>query len=309
MDTSSVIYVAGPKTLIGAALIRELKGQGYWNVVGGQEGEPDLIDATQVDDFFRAASPEYVFLTGGKSGGIQANQNYPAQLIRDNLLTDCHVIHSAYRHGVKKLLYFASSCSYPKHASQPMQVESLLTGPLEPTNEAYAVAKIAGIKMCQAYRQEYGADFISAIPANPFGPGDDFSPESSHVVPALIRRMHEGKQRGAETIDIWGTGTPRREFILADDVANASIFIMQGYGDLQPINIGGGWDLSIREVANLIKDVVGYRGEFHFDTRKPDGMPVKLMDWSKLRAMGWRPKTDVKDAISATYQWFLEKEA
>jgi len=302
------IYVAGRETLIGAAVLRELERQGYANIVGRPGEEPELTDATDVDAFFANVSPDYVFLVAGKSGGIEANQKYPAELMLDNLLVECHVIHSAFRHGVRKLLYLASSCSYPKHCPQPMRVESLLTGPLEPTNEAYAVAKIAGIKLCQAYRQQYGAVFIAGIPANVFGPGDDFSSEDSHVIAALFRRMHEAKTVGASSVEIWGSGTPRREFIFADDLADACLFIMRSYDEAEPINIGIGTDLSVGELAVLIKEVVGYSGELRYDTSRPDGMPSKILDSSKLDAMGWRPTMPFRVALLATYDWFLKTE-
>ena len=306
MEKRAKIYVAGGQTLIGAALLRQLEQRGYINILGRPGEEPDLTDAAQVDAFFARTAPEYVFLVAGRSGGIGANQKYPAELMLDNLLVECHLIHSAYRYGVKKLLYLASSCSYPKHCQQPMQVESLLTGPLEPTNEAYAVAKIAGIKLCQAYSQQYGANFISGIPAAAFGPGDDFSLEGSHVIAALIRKMHEAKTLGASSVEIWGTGTPRREFIFADDLADACIFIMREYDNPKPINIGGGSDVSIGELAELIKEVVGYKGQLRFDTSKPDGMPLKVLDSSQLSSIGWRLKTPFRSALSETYNWFLQ---
>ena len=309
MEKQAKVFVAGGATLIGAAFLHQLDQQGYTNVVGRPGEEPDLTDAPQVEAFFAKAKPEYIFLVAGKSGGIAANQKYPAELMLDNLLVASHVIHSAYCHKIKKLLYLASSCSYPKHCSQPMQVEALLTGPLEPTSEAYAVAKIAGIKLCQAYRQQYGANFISGIPANIFGPGDDFSLENSHVIGALICKMHEAKALGTESVEIWGTGVPRREFIFVDDLADACICVMQEYSGLEPINIGSGIDLSIGELAELIKEVVGYSGELHFDTSKPDGMPVKVLDSSLLRALGWHPKTSFRSALSKTYEWFLQTPA
>jgi GDP-L-fucose synthase len=287
-------------------MLRELKRQGYTNMVSRPEEEPDLTDGTQVDAFFARTAPEYVFLVGGKSGGIRANQKYPAELMLDNLLMECHVIHNAYHHGVKKLLYLASSCSYPKHCPQPMRVESLLTGPVEPTNEPYALAKIAGIKLCQAYSQQYGANFISAIPANAFGPGDDFSLEDSHVIAALIRKMHEAKEQGREVVEIWGTGSARREFIFTDDLADACIFVMNAYEGTQPINLGWGWDISIAELALVVKEVTGFQGKIHFDTSKPDGMPVKLLDPSKLNALGWHPRVPFRSALLETYKWFLQ---
>lgn len=309
LEKQARIYVAGGQTLIGAAMLRELERQGYANIVGRPGEEPELTDVAQVDAFFAQTAPDYVFLTAGKSGGIRANQKYPAELMLDNLLVECHIVHNAYRHGVKKLLYLASSCSYPKHCPQPMRVESLLTGSLEPTNEAYAVAKIAGIKLCQAYRQQYGANFISGIPANAFGPGDDFSLEDSHVVAALIRKMHEAKEQGREGVEIWGTGAPRREFIFADDLADACIFVMSQYDGTQPINLGCGSDMSIAELAWAVKEVTGFQGQIHFDTSQPDGMPVKLLDSSELNVLGWRPRVPFHSALQATYEWFLRSWA
>jgi len=306
MRKHAIIYVAGGQTLIGAAILRQLKQQGYTNIVGKPGEEPDLTDATSVDEFLSRLLPEYVFMAAGKSGGILPNQRYPADLMLDNLLVECNVIRAAYQHRVKKLLYLASSCCYPRHCPQPMRVESLLTGSLEPTNEAYAVAKIAGIKLCQAYRQQYGANFIVGIPANAFGPGDDFSPEDSHVIAALIRKMHQAKRKGTPTVEIWGTGTPRREFIFADDLADACLFVMQKYDGTEPINLGGGTDLSIGELAQLTKEVVGYEGELRFDTSRPDGMPLKALYSSPLMAMGWNQVTSFRDAVSATYNWFRE---
>ncbi|MDI6761914.1 MAG: GDP-L-fucose synthase [Thermodesulfobacteriota bacterium] len=308
MEKHEKIYVAGGETMIGGAILRALDRQGYTHIVDRPREEPELINWTQVDAFFARKKPEYVFLAAGRSGGIMANQKYPAQLMLDNLLVECHVIRSAYCHGAKKLLFLASSCSYPKFCTQPMKEDALLTGLLEPTNEAYALAKIAGMKLCQAYRQQYGVNFISAIPANAFGPGDDFSPENSHVVAGLIRRMHEAKLSHAEYIEIWGTGAAQREFIFAGDLANACIFVMNEYDDDRPINLGTGMALSIKELAVLIKEVVGYKGELRFDANKADGMPVKLLDSSKLWAMGWRPFHDFKSALKETFRWFLEKE-
>lgn len=308
MEKSAKIFVGGAQTLIGAAILRQLERQGYANIVGKPGTAPDLADAVQVEAFFARTAPGYVFLAAGKSGGIRANQKRPAELIRDNLLVEINVIHSAYRHGARKLLYLASSCSYPKHCPQPMQAESLLTGPFEPTNEAYAVAKIAGIKLCQAYRQQYGANFVSGIPADAFGPGDDFSLEDSHVIPALIRKMHAAKVSGAESVEIWGSGTPRREFIFADDLADACIFVMRKYDDAQPINLGGGAEMSIKGLAESIKEVVGYAGELRFDTHKPDGMPLKALDSSRLRKMGWKSGNRFRSALAMTYEWFVEHQ-
>jgi GDP-L-fucose synthase len=304
MDKNSRIFVAGGETLIGCALLRQLQRHGYQQVTDDQNPPLNLTDANHVADFFARHSPEYVFLAAGKSGGIEANRHYPAELMLDNLLVECHLIHNAYQHGVKKLLYLASSCTYPKLCPQPMRIESLLTGPLEPTNEAYAVAKIAGIKLCEAYRQQYGANFIVGIPANAFGPEDDFSLDNSHVIPALLRKMHEAKARSADQVEIWGTGAPRREFIFADDLAEACIFVMQHYNGAEPINLGGGEDVSIRELADLALKVVGYQGQLYFDTSKPDGMPLKALDASRLLEMGWAPTTSLQAGLEATYMSF-----
>jgi GDP-L-fucose synthase len=309
VEKDAKICIAGEQTLIGAGLQRQLVRQGYVNLVSRSAHEPTWSDAAQVDSFFAHTAPEYVFLVAGRSGGIAANQRYPADLMRDNLLAACHVLHSACRYGVKKVLYLASSCSYPRHCPQPMREEALFTGPLEPTNAAYAMAKLAGIALCEAYRQQYGVPIITAIPANSFGPGDDFSPEHAHVIPALIRKMHIAKVRGAAAVEIWGSGNPRREFLFVDDLADACLFIMRHYDEPQPINLGGGTDLSIREVAMAIKDLVGYRGALQFDPSKPDGMPGKVLDSSRLRAMGWRPRTPFPSALSATYAWFLHRQA
>lgn len=308
MEKNSRVYVAGARTLIGTAILRQLERQGYTNIPGKAGEEPDLTNAGAVDDFFAHQALEYVFMAAGKSGGIEANRKYPAELMLNNLLIGCNVIHNSYRYGVKKLLYLASSCSYPKNCPQPMRVESLLTGAFEPTNEAYAVAKIAGIKLCQAYRQQYGAKYIVGIPANVFGPGDDFGPEDSHVIAALIRKMHEAKMLGAPFVEIWGTGTPRREFIFADDLADSCLFVMQEYDGAEPINLGGGTDLSIRELAATIKEVAGYTGELRYNPNHPDGMPLKVLDSSKLTTMGWRPTTPFRVALAATYDSFLETQ-
>ena len=309
MNKNSRIFVAGGNTLIGAAILRQLERQGYGNVLGGQNPALDLTHSGQADDFFSRQLPEYVIVAAGKSGGIEANRKYPAELMLDNLLVGSHIIHSAYRHGVKKLLYLASSCCYPRDCPQPMQVESLLTGPLEPTNEAYAVAKIAGIKLCQAYRQQHGTNFIVGIPANAFGEDDDFSLDHSHVVPAMLCKMHEAKVQGADQVEIWGTGTPRREFIFADDLADACIFLMQNYNSEEPINLGSGTDVSIRDLAHLAGQVVGYKGQFRFDNTKPDGMPFKALDSSRLREMGWSAATPLSVALAATYESFLQRPA
>lgn len=306
MEKHAKIYVAGTQTLTGAAILRELDRQGYNNIVGRARKEPCLTDAAQVDDFFAQTTPDYIFLTAGKSGGIWANQKFPADLMLDNLLIECHVIHNAYRYRTKKLLYLASSCCYPKHCPQPMKEYALLTGALESTNEAYAVAKIAGIKLCQAYRKQYKVDFICAIPPNYFGPGDDFSLENSHVIGALMHKMHDAKLQGLKEVTIWGTGKPRREFIYVDDLARACIFAMDNYNDIEPINLGYGEDFSISELAFMIKKLTGFQGKLVFDTSKPDGMPVKLLDSHKLQKLDWMATRSFEKALAKTYAWFAE---
>lgn len=300
--TENRIFVAGSETLIGEALARRI----------GIEYPAALIDASieltekdMVDDFFRNQKPDFVIYAGGRSGGIAANVKYPADLMLNNLYSSTNVINACHNFGVKKLLFLASSCSYPRLCSQPMSEDQLLTGALEPTNEAYAVAKIAGIKLCQAFRRQYGDDFIVGIPANSFGINDDFSPEDSHVIGALMRRAHEAKQKNDANLLVWGTGNARREFLFADDIADACIFLMKNYSDEDPINLAGGTDISIGELARLICDVVGYKGELVFDTAKPDGMPLKALNHDKLTGLGWRPRSDFKNAMHLTYNAFL----
>ena len=306
MNPTARIYVAGGNTLIGAALLERLRAAGHRSLVGTPPDEPDLTDAGQVEDFFGEARPEYVFLAAGNSGGIGLNQARPAELMRDNLLVAAHVLDTAHRHGVRKLVYLASSCSYPRHAPQPLRVESLLTGELEPTSAAYATAKLAGWQLCTAYRQQYGCRFVTAFPANAFGLHDDFSPDGGHVIPALLRRAHEVKVRGEPELIVWGTGRPRREFIYSHDLADACLFVMEHYDGPAPINLGGSADRSIAEVARAVADVVGYRGRLRFDPSKPDGMPLKGLDAGPLRALGWRPATDFRAALAETYTWFLQ---
>ena len=305
MNRTDRIYVAGHRTLLGKALLRQLQQRDYSAVIASS-AEPDLTDRADVEAYFNEVRPDYVFLAAGMTGGIGANQKLPAELMLDNLLIECQVIHSAQKYGTRKLVYFASSCSYPRACRQPMQVASLMTGPLEPTNEAYATAKIAGIKLCQAYRQQYGADMISVIPANMFGPGDEFGAEDSHVIAALIVKMHRAKRAGMEKIDVWGSGSPRREFIYVDDVADAAIFLMENYSSEAPINVGNGSDVSIREIARMIKEIVGYNGELCFDRNRPDGMPLKALDSSELFAMGWQPKTPLRLGLEVTYRSYVE---
>jgi GDP-L-fucose synthase len=302
MNPESRIFVAGPGTLIGSALVRRLGEQGFTHLVGATDG-PDLLDAHAVDRFFAAERPEYVFVAAGRSGGIDANQKYPADLMLENLLVAAHLVPAAWTHGAAKLLYLTSSCTYPKHAPPPMRPESLWTGELEPTSAAYATAKLAGARLCDAYRHQHGARFIVGIPADAFGPGDDFSPESSHVVAALIRRMHDARERGDTALDVWGSGAPRREFIYADDLADACIAAMLRYEGAAPVNLGTGIGTSIRELAELVRDVVGYRGSLWFDTTRPDGMPCKALDSTVLHGLGWRPARDLRAALASTYEW------
>jgi GDP-L-fucose synthase len=305
MHQDARIFIADDHGLIGEAIRRRLTDDGYVNLLGDC-GQPSLIDAREVQAFFSRTLPEYVFAVGGKSGGIGANQKLPADLMLNNLLVDCHVIDNAYRCGVKKLLYMASSCCYPRACLQPMQVSSLMTGVLEPTNEAYATAKIAGIKLTQAYRQQHGIDMITAIPANVFGPGDDFGVEDSHVIAALMVKMHQAKLSQTKTVEVWGSGLPRREFAYVADIADAAIFLMKHYSSPVPINVGSGADASIAEIAELVKEVVGYTGELRFDPTKPDGMRLKSLDSSELFTLGWQPKTPLRLGLEKTYHWYVE---
>jgi GDP-L-fucose synthase len=308
MDLNSPLFVAGGTTPLGRALLERLRADGHRRIVGAPPEEPDLTDAGRVAAFFAWARPQYVFLAAGKSGGIGANQSRPADFMLDNLLVAAHVIAEANRSGVAKLLYLASSCSYPRLAPQPMRPESLLTGPLEPTNDAYAVAKLAGWKLCQAYRRQHASPFITAIPANSFGPFDDFGPESGHVIPALMRRMHEAKLRSDESVTVWGSGRPLREFLFIRDLADACLFAMRRYEGDEPINLGGGSEISIEETARLIAEVVGYRGRIAFDANRPDGMPRKALDAGELSALGWKPATDFRVALEETYAWYRTHE-
>ena len=303
----SKIFVAGENTLIGEALLRHLRQEACWKIVGIPTEEFDLTKALELESFFQSEKPEYVIYAGGKSGGIAANLKYPAELMYDNLMGATNIVHACHNHGVKKLLYLASSCSYPRLCAQPMKEDQLLTGPLEPTNEAYAIAKLAGIKLCQAYRRQYGDDFIVAIPANGFGVHDDFSPEDSHVIGALIRRAHEAKQSSLPQLTVWGTGQARREFLFADDIADACLFTLRHYSDESPINLAGGTDLSIKELAKMVCHVVGYMGELVFDTNRPDGMPLKALEASRLSALGWSPRTSFQSGLEATYKAFLAR--
>lgn len=307
MNAHSRIFVAGHRGLVGSAIVRKLRAEGFETLLTRGSTELDLRNQATVDAFFKAERPEYVFLAAAKVGGILANDTYPADFIRDNLQIQTHVIDAAYRHGAKKLLFLGSSCIYPKHAPQPMPESCLLTGPLEPTNEWYAIAKIAGLKMCQAYRRQYGFNAITAMPTNLYGPGDNFDLQSSHVLPALLRKFHDAKERGEPAAVVWGTGTPRREFLHVDDLADACVFLMQRHEGEAPVNVGWGEDVSIRELAELIRSVVGFAGELRFDASKPDGTPRKLLDTSRLKALGWQPRIALKDGVAATYRWFLEQ--
>ena len=308
MERHARIFVAGADTLLGAAILRQLADAGHEGLVGNPPNEPLLHNLEHVDDFFQTVRPEYVFAVAGPSGGIEENRRHPADLMIENLVVATNVIPAAFRHGARKLLYVACSCCYPKAASQPLKVESLGAGPLEPTNEAYAIAKLAGLKICQAYRQQYDAPFITAILANLFGPGDDFHSDTGHVIPALMRRMHRARRDGEASLELWGTGAPRRDFLFVDDAADACIHLMSHYDAATPINIGSGRDWSIAETADLIADLVGYRGTLRFDAARPDGMPRKLLDASPLFELGWRPRFEFAEALERTYAWFLEHE-
>ncbi len=298
------VFVAGHRGLVGSAIVRRLEAGGRSPILTAARAELDLRDQAAVDRWFDANRPEQVYLVAGTVGGIWANSTRPAEFIYDNLMIHATVVHAAWRTNVRKLLYLGSSCIYPREAPQPMAEEALLTGALEPTNEPYAVAKIAGIKLCQAYRRQYGCDFISAMPTNLYGPGDNFDLEGSHVLPALIRKFHEAKVEGKQAVTIWGTGSPRREFLHVDDLADACVFLMESYDEDGHVNVGTGEDLSIRELAEIVRDVVAPGLRLEFDTTKPDGMPRKLLDVSRLHDLGWRHRIDLRDGIRSTYEWF-----
>ncbi|MCX5892613.1 MAG: GDP-L-fucose synthase [Deltaproteobacteria bacterium] len=304
METDAKIFVAGHRGLVGGAILRRLKQAGFANLLGRSHRQLDLRDQGAVARFFRREQPEYVFLAAARVGGIRANSTYPAQFIYENLMIEANIIHQAYQHGVKKLLFLGSSCIYPKFAPQPMKEGSLLDGKLEPTNEPYAVAKIAGIKLCQAYNRQYGTCFISAMPTNLYGPGDNFDLLDSHVIPALMRRFHLARVAGAPAVEVWGTGAPRREFLHVDDLADAGLFLMEHYRESEIINVGVGQDLTIRELAELVAAVTGFKGQVRFDPDKPDGTPRKLLDVSRLAALGWQARMPLEEGLRRTYQWF-----
>ena len=305
MNTNSRIYVAGSRGLVGSALVRKLRESGYQNIVERTSQELDLRDVPAVSKFFQQERPEYVFLAAAKVGGIHANSTYPADFIYDNILIETSVIHAAFEHKIKKLLFLGSSCIYPKLAPQPLKEEYLLTGELEPTNEAYAIAKIAGIKLCQAYHRQYGANFIAVMPTNLYGMNDNFDLQNSHVLPALLRKFHNATINKETSVTVWGTGQPRREFLFIDDLAEACCFLMKHYNEPDIINIGTGTDVTITELAAVIADVTSYTGSICYDLTKPDGTPVKRLDVSRINALGWTAKTGLREGIERTYDWYL----
>lgn len=305
MEFHDKIYIAGHRGMVGGAIKRKLEALGYQNILTRTSSDLDLRDQAAVRKFFSAEKPAYVFLAAAKVGGILANNTYRAEFLYDNLMIETNIIHEAWRNNTQKLMFLGSSCIYPKLAPQPLKEDYLLTGPLEETNEPYAIAKIAGIKLCEAYRDQYGANFISVMPTNLYGTGDNYHPENSHVLPALIRKFHEAKQSEAAAVTIWGTGTPRREFLFADDLADACYFLMQEYNGKQLVNIGTGEDVTIRELAETIQRVIGFEGQLVFDTTKPDGTPRKLMDVGKLHNMGWKHKVLLEEGIARAYDDFL----
>ena len=309
MNEADSIFVAGHRGLVGSAIVRRLSSAGFRNLLLRDRSQLDLMNQAAVEVFFVQERPRFVFLAAAKVGGILANDTRSAEFLRDNLAIQTNVIDAAYRHGTQKLLFLGSSCIYPKHAPQPMTEECLLTGPLEPTNEWYAIAKIAGLKMCQAYRRQYGFNAISAMPTNLYGPGDNFSLQSSHVLPALLRKFQEAKEQGTDSVEIWGTGTPRREFLHVDDLADACLFLMQRYEGERWINVGWGTDVTIEELARTIARLVGFPGTLRFDTSKPDGTPRKLLSTERLTALGWKPTIALEQGIRSTLEWFLANRA
>jgi GDP-L-fucose synthase len=304
MDKNDKIFVAGHRGMVGSALMRRLEAEGFKNLLTRDRAQLDLAVESAVVNFFADERPAVVLVAAAKVGGIKANNDFPVEFLIENLRIQNNVIHSAYESGVRKLLFLGSSCIYPKFAPQPIPETALLTGPLEPTNEAYAIAKIAGIKLCQAFSREHGADFISAMPTNLYGPNDNFDLETSHVLAALIRKAHEAKARNDQKLIVWGTGKPRREFLHVDDLASACLLLLQKYNAPEIINVGCGEDISIRDLAELVCDVVGFKGELAWDTAKPDGTPRKLLDLTKLRTLGWKPAITLREGITRTYDWF-----
>jgi len=309
MEKEAKIYIAGHRGMVGSAIMRKLEKEGFTNFITRNSADLDLRNQQAVADFFEQEKPDYVFLAAAKVGGIVANNTYRAEFLYDNLQIQNNVIHSSYLNGVKKLMFLGSSCIYPKMAPQPLKEDYLLTGTLEETNEPYAIAKIAGIKMCDAYRSQFGCNYISVMPTNLYGYNDNYHPQNSHVLPAMIRRFHEAKEQGATSVTIWGTGSPKREFLFADDLAAACFYLMENYNESGLVNIGTGEDLSIKELAELVKETVGFEGTIDFDTSKPDGTPRKLMDVSKLHSQGWKHTIDLPEGVSLAYQDFLSKHA
>ena len=309
MELSSRIYVAGHRGMVGSAIVRRLEGEGYTNIITRTSKELDLRNQQAVNTFFQKEKPEYVFLAAARVGGILANNSYRAEFIYDNLAMEINIIHASYEAQVKKLLFLGSSCIYPKLAPQPLKEEYLLTGLLEHTNEPYAIAKIAGIKMCEAYRDQYGCNFIAAMPTNLYGQGDNYHLQNSHVIPALIRKFHEAKEQNSPTVEIWGSGTPFREFMYVDDLADGSLFLMKNYNDKLFVNVGTGEEISIKDLALQVKEVVGFTGDIIFDSSKPDGTPRKLMDTTRLHNMGWKHKTSLRSGLGKAYQFFKEGES
>ena len=308
MKINSRIYVAGHRGLVGSAIIRALEQKGFENLITRTHAELELLDAVAVQKFFAETKPEYVFLAAAKVGGIHANSTYPADFMRENLLVQTNVIHEAWSHGVEKLMFLGSSCIYPKLCPQPIKEEYLLTGELESTNDAYALAKIAGIKTCQSYNKQYGTNFISVMPTNLYGINDNFHPENSHVLPALIRKFHEAKISNAESVSIWGNGTARREFLHTDDLAEALLFLMENYADSAIVNVGCGEDQTIRELAETIQKVVGFSGGLDFDSSYPNGTPQKILDISKINSLGWKPRIPLKEGLHQVYQWYAAQD-
>lgn len=307
MELTAKIFVAGKGGMVGSAIVRKLQREGYTNIIAPRSKELDLRSQADVNAFFAKEKPDYVFVAAAKVGGIVANNTYRAEFLYDNLIIESNVIHAAYEHKVKKLLFLGSSCIYPKMAPQPLKEEYLLTGLLEPTNEPYAIAKIAGIKMCEAYRDQYGCNFISAMPTNLYGQGDNYNLQNSHVIPALLRKFHEAKEKGSGYTEIWGTGSPMREFMFVDDLADACFFLMQEYNEREFINVGTGEEVSIKELAHMVKEVTRYSGDVRFDTSKPDGTPRKLMDSERLHGLGWKHKTSLREGLAHAYNFFRQE--